>query len=646
METLTACTMNCPDACSLLVGRDAAGRWKIRGNPDHPVTSGFTCRKIRRHIARLASPERIMTPLLRTKGGWQPLTWDAALDKCAENIERLRSTPHSILHIPGDGAKGVLKQIVRLFFARLGSTAVHGSLCDEAGIEAGRLDFGSRRNHRLEDLGHADRIVNWGRDLARSTPHLAAMVVRARSRGATVLTISPGGDDTARFSDEVLTLRPGTDRFLALAVIRHLLAGHGPDQRIIERIGDWPAFRELVERQDDAALQNACGLTSTHVEQVAAWYSADRPTATLIGAGLQRYRFGGETVRFIDALALLGGHIGRPGGGSYFHLDSLERLNLDWARPAAGPARRSLPIADIGAQIAAAAEPRIEMIWVNGTNIVNQAPQSRQIARAFAQVPFKVVVDAFFNDTVQHADLVLPTTLMLEQEDLIGSYLHDFVHYVRAIIEPPKEARPDTWIARQLGRRLHPAIEIPDDELCLEASLRSPDLDTTLAEIRARGFVRLRQPEVVYGGMCFDHADGLARLPGALHAEAPGPDGFPLRLLSLVRGDAMHSQMAPQEQPAPPTVWVAPDHPALERLGADRTAYLVSPLARLKVTLAALPGLHPEALIYRRGDWMALGGGVNQLIAGGVGDLGDNWACYDQYVRIENRSTGSPGEGA
>jgi anaerobic selenocysteine-containing dehydrogenase len=635
MEILTACTMNCPDACSLLVGRDPGGRWRIRGNPDHPVTAGFTCRKIQGHIDRLQSPERIVTPLLRTRGGWRSLSWEAALELCAEKIEALRRIPQSILHIPGEGAKGVLKQAVRLFFARLGSTAVHGSLCDEAGIEAGRLDFGSRRNHRLEDLFNAARIVNWGRDFARSSVHLGAMVARARRQGAFVLTISPEGEDSARLSDETICIRPGTDRFLALAVIRRLLAKKAPDNRIIERIYAWNAFRELVECQDDRALRSACGLTSPDVERVVAAYSDDRPTATLLGAGLQRYRYGGQNVRFINALTLLGGHIGRPGGGSYFHLNSMERFNLEWAQPGAGTPRRLLTIADLGAQVAAADNPKIEMLWVNGTNIVNQAPDSRRIAGALEKVPFKVVVDAFFNDTVRRADLVLPTTLMLEQEDLVGSYLHDFIHYAAPAIKPPAGARTDLWIIQELGRRLTPAIKIPEAETCLSVSLQSPHLSIGLPELREKGFSRFRQPAVAYRDLAFDHPDGRARLPEAIHPEAPAPTDYPLRLLSLVRGGAMHSQMAPHEQPAPPTVWIAPDHPVLVRLNSDRTAWLVSPLARLKVKVAALPGLHPEALIYRRGDWMAQGGGVNQLIAGGVGDLADNAACYDQYVRIE-----------
>jgi anaerobic selenocysteine-containing dehydrogenase len=636
MEKLTSCTLNCPDACSLLVSRDPEGSWSLRGNPRHPITAGFVCHKVRRHIDRLMSPDRILSPLLRGKGSWRTIGWDAALDICAEKIQALRRHPLSILHIPGDGAKGVLKKTVPLFFAQLGSTSVRGSLCDEAGIAAGALDFGSRRNHRLEDLYKAERVVNWGRDLGRSAIHVAAMIHRVRRKGVKVLTISPGGDGNGRFCDERIRIRPGTDRFLALAVIRRLYVHGAIDGRILQRVHGWEDFENLVKRQDENDLCRACDITPETVGRLAAWYSADRPTATLIGGGLQRYRYGGETVRFINALTLLAGQIGRSGGGSYFHLNSLERFNLTWARPSREAALRSLLLADIGAQIAAAANPPIELLWVNGTNIVNQGPDSRTIARSFAKVPFKVVVDAFFNDTVERADLVLPAALMFEQEDVIGSYGHEFVHYVAKLTAPPGEARCDSWIVRELGRRLNPIVSIPEDEVCLQESLSSPFLKITLTELRERGFTRTIGPEVAYGGLRFDHADGLARLPDELHAEAPVPEHYPLRLLSIVNGRIMQSQIPRSIPNGPPTVWVAPQNPVLKRLGADRTACLISPIGRLRVKVESLADLHPHAVIYRRGDWMAHGGGINQIIAGGVGDLGENAMQYEQYVAIQN----------
>ena len=635
MNQITACTMDCPDACSLLITRKGDGRLNLRGNPAHPFTAGFTCKKIRRHLDRLQDPQRITTPLLRKGNSWQPIGWDAALDLCAAKIQEYRHQPASMVHVQASGAKGVTKEAVKLFFAKLGSSRVRGSLCDAAGIMAYHYDFGSRRNHRIEDIYNARRIVNWGKDLSRSSIHLAAMVKKARQGGTAVLTISPGGDGSSAFSDHQVSIRPGTDRFLAAAVLHRLMAESRIDRRIIAHTDHWQPFAELIGSRQEEELAAVCDVSRADVARVWQYYTDSGPTATLVGAGLQRYRYGGQNIRFINALALLSGQIGRRGGGSYFHLHSLGLFNRQWTHTPEHIKRRSLQMATIGRDILTARDPQVKMMWINGINVVNQAPDSHQIAQAFAQVEFKVVVDAFFNDTALRADLILPTALMLEQEDIIGSFLHDSIQYVPKILEPPGQVRSDHWIVSKLAGRLDPPVDLPSADACMQASLQAPDVDISLRQLRQRGFYQVQQPQVAYAGLRFDHPNGKARLPIRLHEEPRAPEGFPLKLLTLVRKEAIHSQMLPQEQQSPPRVWVSDQNPLAEQADEGRTVFLVSPLGRLQVRLEVMPGLHPEVVVYRRGDWMSLGGGANQLIDARSTDLGGGAAFYDQYVRIE-----------
>ncbi|MFO7710030.1 MAG: molybdopterin-dependent oxidoreductase [Desulfobacterales bacterium] len=636
MKQITACTYDCPDACSLVAETVADGSVALRGNPESPFTRGFMCAKTRGQYRRLRSPNRILTPLLKTDGGWQSIGWDAALDLCAEKIQALRAEPTAVLHIHSDGAKGVLKEAVNLFFSRLGSSRIMGSLCDAAGYVAGVEDFGSRENHDIEDLAHAAAIVNWGKDFPRSSVHTAAIVRQARKRGARVLTLSPGGDGSESFSDRHIRIRPGSDRFLAAALIRLLFEENRVAADVLGCTHQPQRFQELILKQPLDGLLAACEVAPADFEALFDLYARTRPVATFIGAGLQRYRFGGETVRFINALALLSGNIGVPGGGAYFHLHSFRNLDLGWTRGPGHKGRRGFPIATIGNSILAAREPSVRLIWVNGINVVNQAPNALETARAFEQVEFTVVVDAFMTDTARRADLVLPCALMLEQEDVIGSFLHEYVQMASAVCRPPGGVRSDYWIVSELGRRLDPPILMPDAESCLRAALKSPHLDTTLEELRRRGFVRSKRPRVAYEGMVFHHADGKYRFPAGLHAEPPSPEGYPLRLLTLVRRSAIHSQILPEDQAAPPTVWVSPESPALTGLDLSRPVALVSPLGRLPVAVAFAPGLHPGAVIYRRGDWMSQGGGANQLIASGVTDIGGGAPFYEQHVRLEN----------
>jgi hypothetical protein len=317
------------------------------------------------------------------------------------------------------------------------------------------------------------------------------------------------------------------------------------------------------------------------------------------------------------------------------------------------------------------------MIWVNGCNVVNQAPEALTTARAFEQTPFKVVVDAFMTDTAERADLVLPCALMLEKEDVVGSFLHDFVNHSAKVMDPPGEARTDLDILRDLGNRLDPPIFIPELERCLRDALDSPHLDISLEELRERGHTRAKRPEVAFADMRFGHPDGKYRFPESLHPEPSAPRDYPLRLLTLIRKEAIHSQILPEDHAPCPTVWASPENPIWGRMkesgegcgwgedGGDREgdedreigggraggedregrngrnggeelfAFLVSPLGRIKVKMKKYPGLHPDAVVYRRGDWMKLGGGVNRLISARVTDMGETAAFYSQHVRLD-----------
>jgi anaerobic selenocysteine-containing dehydrogenase len=633
---VTACTMDCPDACSLVLTRTEDGRVKVKGNPANPFTSGFTCAKIKDHLRRIQSPDRITRPQLKSKAGWKTISWDNALDMCAAKIQDLRSRPTAILHIHNEGAKGVLKEATTLFFARLGTSRLRGSLCDAAGYMAGVHDFGSRDNNDINDLLNACRIINWGKDLSRSSVHTAALVKRARKNGTRVLTISPGGDGNRSYSDLHVRIRPGTDRFLAAAVIQLLIQKDGIDRTVLRHTRAPEKFLALIKAQSLNDLLDACNVSTTDLQRVYECYAQQDPAVTLISAGLQRYRYGGENVRFINALALLSGNVGRSGGGSYFQMHSYRNLNLKWLREQEKLPRRSFQFPLIGREILTADNPPIKMIWVNGSNVINQAPDSQQLIKAFAGVNFKVVVDAFMNDTAQRADLLLPAALIMEQEDIIGSYLHEQVQYACPVLTAPGEARSDYWILAEIAKRLDPPLDLPTSEECLRAALDSPYLSITLEEIRQCGCVRSNRPEIAYVGLRFAHRDGKYRFPYLLHAEPKPPAEYPLRLLTLVRRKAIHSQMLPEDQKQPPLIWVAPNNLFLKELNLKKPVALVSPLGRLKVSLQTMADLHPDVVIYRRGDWISQSGGINQLIAARLTDIGSGAAYYDQYVRLEN----------
>jgi len=636
MGTVTVCNLDCPDSCSLVVETREDGTVSVGGNPDHPITRGFICAKMKKYPARLASAERITRPLVRTGNSWNPVGWDKALTLVAEKIQCYRRDPASILHLPGEGAKGVLKMAANLFFGRLGASHAAGSLCDSAGIAANIADFGSLDTNDIRDIVNARVIVNWGKDLSRSSIHTAELIRQARKHGAEVITISPGGDGNGPFSDHCIRIRPGTDRFLAAAVIHRFIERNAIGPFIPARTYNWARFSQVVQETSPKELAAACQVSEKEVERLYRAYNRPEPVATLMGWGLQRYVRGGENVRFINALVLIAGHIGRAGGGSYFSVLSLRNFNLEWASEATVPDRRTFPLPTIGRSILEACNPAVKMIWVHGFNVVNQAPESMLIRDAFRASEFNVVVDAFMTDTAALAHVILPCTLTLEQQDIVGSALHNYIHYADRAVAPPGEAWDDFRIFSEVGARLKPPLVIPDADVCLRASLCSPYLNTTLEELKKTKFAKAVRPHLAYEGMIFDHPNGLYRFPEMLHPEEPPSLEYPWRLLSLIRRDAIHSQIAGHKQGQVPTVWVAADSNVTRDIDLEKKVYLASSLGRMRVQVKKMNGIHPDVIIYRRGDWLKHGGGVNRLVEAELTDMGQGTSYYSQGVRLEN----------
>lgn len=376
-------------------------------------------------------------------------------------------------------------------------------------------------------------------------------------------------------------------------------------------------------------IQEQSGISLKDIQFLADIYAGSSP-ASLIGWGVQRYRFGGENIRWINALAWQSGAIGRSGSGVYFNVSSNHLLDFSWL---GSSTNRSFCLPIIGSEIERA-EPGIDLAWITCSNVVNQAPDSRHVARVLASIECLVVVDAFLTDTAACADLVLPPTLMWEEEDLVGSCMHHGLQYVAPVVSPPPGARSDLWMVKELNHRLKAPVHLPSRKRCFENSLppQAPDLET----IKAQGFTWIEQDAVVYA-QGTDHPMGRFHLIKTISPEPPGDPEYPLRLLSLINKDFIHSQMLPAEHILPPRVEVNPRAANVPELNWNEKIFLVSPLGRLEVDLTLDPSLDPGVLVYRRGDWMRLGGGVNQLIEASLTDFGVGAAYYQQNVRLENQ---------
>jgi anaerobic selenocysteine-containing dehydrogenase len=641
----TACTRDCPDACQILATVDGDRVVKLRGDPTHPVTRGFLCYRTDHYLERQYSPERLTRPLVRRDrsvrgaAGLAPATWDEALDRIASELERAmdRFGPASILHYQSGGSLGLMKLVNRHFFELLGPvTHKRGDICSGAGDAAQLADMGHEDAHDLEDLANARAIVLWGKNVGETGVHLIPFLKQARARGAIVFGIDPVfGAKTAALCDRFFSVKPGADGFLALGVARALFDRGMVDREGLAACDGEHAFRGLVHRREANEWARIAGVTEGDLAWIAETYGATRPAALFVGWGLARRLHGSATVRLLDALGAITGNLGVPGGGVSYYFQRRGGFDTSWVKRGENDGARTFLEPLLGEEILRA-DPKIRVAMIDNGNPVSQLPDSKTVARALESIDFLAVLDPFLTDTAELADIVLPTTTMLEEHDVVGAYGHHHVQLVTPVTRPPEGVLSDLEIYQALARRLGFG----------ERLAGSPEqyVDRLLGPMAARGLTRdalakggLRKPDaprVLFEGKRFATPSGRFQLVGDF-PDAPDAldDGFPLHLMSISTTKNQSSQISRAEQLAAlPVVTLHPDAAPGKRDGDEAT--LASPISSVRVRLRFDARQRRDVVIYPKGRWGAFGG-PNSLVRARPTDAGGGAAYYDQGVRID-----------
>jgi len=636
MEIKTTCNRDCADACGIVATVEDGRVVRIQGDPEHPVTRGFLCFRTNRFLERQYDPDRLTTPLIREGSEFVPVSWDRALDLVAESMLRIRdeSVPAAILNYRSGGSLGIMKHVTDYFFERFGPVTIKsGDICSGAGDAAQVEDFGDEDSHDLHDLYNSRTIVLWGKNPYVSSVHLLPVLRKAKSRGARLVLIDPVHHRTAGMCDIYLQPRPGGDIALAMGVARVLFERGLADPRAGEYCDHLDEFRETSLSHGLAEWAILADVTVEEIERLAECYR-DGPLALLVGWGMQRRANGSATVRVMDALGAISGNLGIPGGGVSFYFKRRGAFDLSFTR-GLDVAPRSIPDPLIGPGILEARDPEVRMVWITGANPVAMLPESPTVERALRTRELTVVVDSFLTDTARCAHLVLPTTTMLEDEDVVGAYGHHYLGNVRPVVDPPEGVRTDYEIIQELAKRVGLEREFAGSSRDWKRRLlgRVDGLGASLENLEDGAVRNPLVPEVLFADRRFPTSTGRVNLIQNIDPEPPGTTaGRPLLLMALSTEKAQGSQCPASRQDGPSTVTVHPE--AAGDFVEGETAMLESELGALRVRLAFDERQRRDVALMNKGGWLHKGRCANALIAAKATDAGGGAAYYDTPVRL------------
>ncbi len=86
------CHTNCGMIISVKDGKIA----RVRGDPSHPANLGRLCPKGAAAKELVYSPQRLRQPLKKTQTGFQPISWNEALDIIATKLMETRKSYHTM----------------------------------------------------------------------------------------------------------------------------------------------------------------------------------------------------------------------------------------------------------------------------------------------------------------------------------------------------------------------------------------------------------------------------------------------------------------------------------------------------------------------------------------------------------------------
>ena len=635
IQRKTACTRDCPDACSLLVTIEDGKAIRLQGDPDHPITQGFLCHRTSRYLDRQYSPDRMTKPLFRksTNEDFKEIGWDDALDLLAEKMETFRaeSGAASIMQYRCGGSMGIMKHVGDYFFEKFGpATIKSGDVCAGAGEAAQLLDFGDFDSNDFFDFHNSKTIFLWGKNIYVSSVHLIPELKKARKNGAKIVLLDPVHHQTETIADVFVQPRPGSDAAIALGIARWIFENGKDDPNAsgyCDHVDEFRAEAFSKTLEEWAALADI--ETETLID-LATDYS-NGPTCNMIGWGLQRRKFGATTVRAIDALTAISGNLGIRGGGASFYFVRRGAFDFSFMDPNANP--RTIPEPILADELLRLNDPPIRMMYVWSANPVAMLPDSERMAKALRSRDFTVVVDPFLTDSAKCAHLFLPTTTMLEEDDYVGAYGHHYLGEVHPVVEPPTGVLTDHQIFAGLSRRLGMA-----DEFDVDASVWKAKLAQRIHDAGAKfenGYVK--NPfvsDVIFEDRVFQTESGkanlIAKLPEKMWSDLQRENGIKLTSLSTRKAQASQYDADTQE-----TEIEAKLHPSLApNYSEGDVATIESSKGSMKVRLKFDAKQRKDVILIDKGGWHTQGRCANSLISGELTDDGECAVYYDTEITI------------
>lgn len=338
--------------------------------------------------------------------------------------------------------------------------------------------FGSgAMSNSVPEIENNDVMFVIGSNTKENHPIVALSMIKAVRRGAKLIVADPRRVPLVKFAHVWMQQKPGTDIALLNSMMHVILKENLADREFISlrTEGFDGEFIKSIEEYTPEAGERITGVPKEKIVEAARLYGSASNAGIFYTMGITQHSHGTENVFSIANLALMTGNIGKESSGvnplrgqnnvqGATDMGCVPNTYTGYQKvtdPAVrkkfeelwGVALSNMDGLTASEMVFSAEAGRVRAMYIMGENPVLTDPEVDHTVKVLKGLDFLVVQDIFMSETAELADVVFPSACYAEKD---GTFTNTDrrVQRVRKAVEPPGEAREDSWIITELSKRL------------------------------------------------------------------------------------------------------------------------------------------------------------------------------------------------
>lgn len=317
----------------------------------------------------------------------------------------------------------------------------------------------------------------WGSNARETHPIFFHHVLKAIHKGAKLISVDPRCTSSAQWAHQYLRINSGTDIALANGIAREIIhAGLANDAFVARATSGFEAFRDWVETFTLEYVEAETGIPAASVREAAHTFARADRAMICWTLGITEHHNAVDNVLSLINLCLLTGHVGRYGSGvnplrgqnnvqgggdmgaipnRFVGFQDIEdpevcaKFERAWGVP-----QKSACGMTMTQMFDAMSKGTFHALFVIGENPVQSDADQNHVVHLLNGLDHLVVFDIFLTKTAELADVVFPSASGWCESDGTVTNSERRVQRVRAALDPPGDARQETWVISEIARRL------------------------------------------------------------------------------------------------------------------------------------------------------------------------------------------------